>query len=162
MKALTLAALLLFAQPQSQSANGGWHHDATEDAILAKKGDRFTLVGKYVKSPSVETSVPSLVVNCIDGKANGTFVYVGAVVTEFPVSARLDDKVHVLSIGSISTNGQAIFFERGTFNKILNSKHIVLAASEYLGGSVVMEFENADASQIFAACSKDRFIKPKK
>lgn len=133
-------------------------------------------------SKAAELTSPLMVIRCAPGRfafghARGKFlegyVVVGGVVDSnmqgvregLNVQFRLDDRKLQAGQWSHSTDFSALFFSDMTFNNLLYGHllphkentgpqvyKVVIGASEFLGGEVVMQFDMPDATEVADAC----------
>ena len=147
-----------------------WQHTRDDDPLHNKVYDRLILDGKYLTPPrSVARGfVPSIVVECADGKVEQNYITIGAVATlrgrGQPIFAdlldsRIDGKRGAIAAIGIATDGTGVFFTRVDLKSILRAHEVIVGVYEYLGVQIVLQFIMPDPTPVYTACGRDRLLK---
>jgi hypothetical protein len=137
-----------------------------DDPLHAKVHDSFTLNGVYLTPPRLSTGTPSIVVKCMGGKVEQSYLNVHAVVVRHEgyqpegLEVRMDGKSdgHFL-VDAISTDGEGLYFTRLDLKEMLYAKKVIVGVNEYLGPQVVMQFDIPDPSPVMEKCGEDKILK---
>ena len=181
---LKLIAMLLCAATSTihgqDAAAPEWAHTKESNPLYGKSFDRFTLVGKYFKAPSINADEkPKLTIGCIGGKLAAAEFFTGALVRpsgtlsllnrvpQAEVEMRIDEKKTNKIWLEISNNGKTLFFDKIQLIQFLTgkmlghpsnsgslSRHLVLGVVEEAENQVIAEFEMPrNATEMSQACS---------
>jgi hypothetical protein len=161
---------------------GGWQKDEKTDALRETHYLQFSLPGRFLRPPrQPDPPPPKLVLQCLPGEhsvgnhlfANGkrlaSYLFVGPVLdshlTGLVVQYRLDGGKVETERWGISTDFSSTFFDGTTLNNLIyghaiahkeNSnapvRKLVIAADEFIGGEVVMQFDLPDPDPMAEAC----------
>ena len=176
---LVLASLGFSAMAPQQ--HPVWRQSPRTDSVRGITYTRFTLTGKFVKSPP-EGDVanrPAFVLDCIPGKGShphkgrfmagnllvGTGLKVEYVEPEeihgtsyFPmisIQYRLDDAKEEQEKWSPGTDKTSASIPVGSLKKILRAHSVELTAADDHGSPVVMQFEIPDPTPVEQGCGVD-------
>jgi hypothetical protein len=149
-----------------------WQFVKNDDPLHNKISDVLVLDGKYVTPPRTVAHgfVPSIVVECSNGKVERNYIVVGTVITlkgrGQPIFAdlldsRVDGKKGAIAATGAATDGTGVFFTRVDLKTILKAREVMVGVYEYLGSQVVMQFDMPDPAPVYAACGRDRILKKK-
>jgi len=173
---LTAAAVVL-----SQSPGTVWNKEERTDALRGTHYLQFVLTGHFLTPPRQADSPPRLVVQCLPGEhsagyhifRNGLYVasylIVGPVLdsqlTGLTVQYRLDDGKIQTERWGISTDFSSAFFPVATLNNLLYGhamahtegssapvRKLVVAANEFVGGEIVIQFDMPEPDSVAEAC----------
>lgn len=178
---LVLALLGLSAmRPQLPSSAHVWRQTPRTDAASSTASTRFTLVGKFLKSPEGDISNrPAMVVDCIPGKgsdhAKGRFVAASLLIginlkieyvepeeihgtSYYPkvsVRYRINDAKDEEEKWSPGTDKTSVSIPKDWLKKILRAQTVDTTASDEHGSQIVMKFDLPDPALVEAACNVD-------
>jgi hypothetical protein len=169
-----------FAQsaPQQPASAHGWRQSQKTDDVRAITYTRFTLVGKFPKSPQdVISDRPTLTVDCIPGKdaSKGRFlagnllvgttlkiVYVEpeeihgtSYYPKVAVRYRTDEAKEEEEKWSPGTEKTSVSIPKDALKKILRARTAAITADDSRGSPVAMQFDMPDPTLIEAACDVD-------
>ena len=176
---LTLASLGFSAMAPQQPPV--WRQSQKSDAARAITYTRFTLTGKFVKSPSEGDAAnrPAFVLDCIPGKGShphkgrflagnflvGTGLKIDYVEPEeihgtsyFPmvsIQYRLDDAKEEREKWSAGTDKTSASIPAGWLKKMLRAHSVELTAADDHGSPLVMRFDIPDPTPVEQGCGMD-------
>jgi len=175
MKTGTLASLLLASVVVA--APPGWQYSKSENPLDGKQFDEFTLVGQYLRAPSVSgRNPPELRVHCAKGKFAGGEFDLGAVAQhsgtkslkgawQAQVDMRLDERKKEQDFWEYSNDQQTLFFDGRQLDHLMTGKllghpmkdplvkRVILGVIEALGNEVIVQFDMpADQTEMISAC----------
>ena len=176
---LALASLTFSAtSPQQGSSSQGWKQTERTDAVRGKY-TRFTLVGKFVKSPQGDdgSNRPAMVVDCSTyNRSHRSKFWRGSLVVGDPlkidwvepeqievmsyypkvaVAYRLNDGKEDKENWTPGTNKTSASFPKSSLQKILRAQTLELTAEDNHGLQVVMQFDMPDPTQVEQTCDVD-------
>jgi hypothetical protein len=175
---LVLASVTFSARSaQQQSSSPGWHETQKTDAFRGTY-TRFTLVGKFVKSPESDTSSrPAMLVDCSTYNRShrskfwrGTLVVGDPLkidwvepeeihgISYFPkvaVQYRLNDGKEEKENWTPGIDNTSASFSKGSFEKMLRAQTVQITAEDNHGSQVVMQFDMPDPTPVKQACDVD-------
>jgi hypothetical protein len=176
---LALASLTFSAtSPQQRSTSQGWKQTERTDAVRGKY-TRFTLVGKFVKSPQGDDAAnrPAMVVDCSTyNRSHRSKFWRGSLVVGDPlkidwvepeqievmsyypkvaVSYRLNDGKEDKENWTPGTNKTSASFPQSSLQKILRARTVELTAEDNHGLQVAMQFDMPDPTQVEQSCDVD-------
>ena len=176
---LAMASLGFTAMaPQQPSV---WKQSQKTDAAAGTTSTRFTMAGKFLKSPQGDVpNRPALVLDCAPGRGShphkgrllSANLLVGAALkivyvepeeihgtSYFPkvsISYRLDDANKAeLEKWSSGTEKASASIPAGALKKLLRAHSVEITASDDHGSPVVMQFDMPDPTPVEAACGVD-------
>jgi hypothetical protein len=178
---LTFASSVFSAMPaQLPSPAHVWRQSQRTDAAAGTTYTRFTLVGKFLKTPEGDVSNrPALVVDCIPGKgsgrAKGKFESASLLVgtnlkidyvepveihgtSYYPkvsVRYRMDDAKDEEEKWSPGTDKASASVPKDSFKKILRTQSVDITAADDHGSQIVMKFDMPDPTPVEGACNVD-------
>lgn len=178
---LALASLGLSATPlQLPSSAHLWRQSQRTDAASGTASTRFTLVGKFLKSPEGDISNrPAMVVDCIPGKASdhakGRFVAASLLIginlkidyvepeeihgtSYYPkvsVRYRINDTKDEEEKWSPGTDKTSVSIPKDWLKKILRAQTVDTTANDEHGSQITMKFDLPDPALVEAACNVD-------
>jgi hypothetical protein len=163
--------------PQEPSV---WRQSQKTDAVSATTYTRFTLAGKFLKSPHGDVpNRPAFVLDCVPGKGSyrrkGRFLarnlLVGATLkivyvepeeihgtSYYPkvsVRYRMDNAKEELEQWSAGTEKTSASIPVGSLKKMLRAHTVEITADDDRGLPVVMEFDMPDPTPVEAGCDVD-------
>ena len=175
-----------FAQPAAKlpASPNGWQQSQKTDTARAFSYTRFTLVGKFVKSPQVKSpqdvaEIPALTVDCIPGEeshsAKGRFLAANLLVgstlkvvyvepeeirgtSYFPKAAvryRADGAGEEEEKWSPGTEKTSASIPKDALKKFLRARTVAIMADADRGSQIAMQFDMPDAAPVEAACNVD-------
>jgi hypothetical protein len=164
--------------PQQQSPLQTWKQTEKTDAFRGKY-TRFTLVGKFLKSPKGDDASkrPAVVVDCSpDNRSHKSKFWRGNLVVGDPLKIewvepeqievmsyypkvavvyRLNDGKQDKENWTPGTNKTSASFPKSSFEKILRAQTLELNAEDNLGLQVVMQFDMPDPTPVEQTCDVD-------
>jgi hypothetical protein len=163
--------------PQKQSSSRGWKQTQRTDTVRGAY-TRFTLVGKFVKSPQSDTSNrPAMVVDCSTyNRSHRSKFWRGSLVVGDPLKIdwvepeqievmsyypkvavvyRLNDGKEDKENWTPGTNKTSASFPKSSFEKILRAQTLELTADDNRGSEVVMQFDMPDPTPVEQTCEVD-------
>jgi hypothetical protein len=178
---LALAPLGFSATPlQLPSSAHVWRQSQRTDTASGTASTRFTLVGKFLKSPEGDISNrPAMVVDCIPGKASdhtkGRFVAASLLIginlkieyvepeeihgtSYYPkvsVRYRINDTKDEEEKWSPGTDKTSVSIPKDSLKKILRAQTVDTTANDEHGSQIVMKFDLPDPASVEAACNVD-------
>jgi hypothetical protein len=178
---LALASFGLSATPpQLPSSAHVWRQTQRTDAASGTASTRFTVVGKFLKSPEGDISNrPAMVVDCIPGKASdrtkGRFLAASLLIginlkidyvepeeihgtSYYPkvsVRYRINDTKDEEEEWSPGTDKASVSIPKGSLKKILRAQTVDTTAKDEHGSQIVMKFDLPDPASVEAACNVD-------
>jgi hypothetical protein len=159
MKAMMclIVPFILLAFPGAGYAQ--WVKSGSKDAFTDKQFQTFVLAGKFVDSPPAKLlqARPYLSISCSGGKFAGAALSPGTQLRADSgvVNARVDDGKSFRWIGAVNEDfSKVIFLFKSDMKRILTGHKLLLGTFEYPAGSVLMECDIPDSSEVFAACGK--------
>jgi hypothetical protein len=158
-----------------------WKESQKTDAAAGTTSTRFTLAGRFLKSPQgdVPNNRPALVLECAPGRGShphkGRLLYanllVGAALkivyvepeeihgtSYFPkvsIGYRLDTAKEEIEKWSSGTEKASASIPAGALKKMLRAHTVEITASDDHGSPVVMQFDMPDPTPVEAACGVD-------
>ena len=182
---LALASFGLSATPpQLPSSAHVWRQTQRTDAASGTASTRFTLVGKFLKSPEGDVSNrPAMVVDCIPGKASehtkGRFVAASLLIginlkidyvepaeihgtSYYPkvsLRYRINDTKDEEKKWSPGTDKTSTSIPKDSLKKILRAQTVDITANDEHGSQIVMKFDIPDPTPVEAACNVDEHEK---
>ena len=149
-----------------------WYASEKVDLLTDVKSTEFTLVGKFIKPPIRGVGVPRLVVQCDHGSGSrsgrraASYLVVSAVLQSTSVNFRIDDgKPQTGFNWKLSSDLSSAFFDAPDLTEFLYGhmfKHkidagkpvhkLVIVMTEYAAGSVAMQFDMPDPTEVAKAC----------
>ena len=174
-----------FAQPAAKplASSNGWQQSQKTDTARAFSYTRFTLVGKFVKSPQVKSpqdvaEIPALTVDCIPGEeshsAKGRLLAANLLVgstlkvvyvepeeirgtSYFPkVAVRYrTDGAEEEEKWSPSTEKTSASIPKDALKKFLRARTVAITADADGGSQIALQFDMPDAAPVEAACNVD-------
>jgi hypothetical protein len=151
-----ILGLISVAVPSASDAQ--WVKSGSKDAFTDKQFQTFVLEGKFVDPPAKPVHAhPYVSISCSGGKFAGAILSPGAQLKSESgvVNARVDDGKTFRWIGAVSEDFSKVIFPFKTdLKRILTGRKVLLGAFEYPAGSILMEFDIPDSSEVFAACGK--------
>jgi len=157
-----------------------WRQSLKTDAAGETTYTRFTLAGKFLKSPQGDVpNRPSFVLDCVPGKAShrrrGRFlarnllvgitlkiVYVEpeeihgtSYYPKVSVRYRIDNAKEELEKWSAGTEKTSASIPAGSLKKMLRAHTVEIAADDDRGLPVVMQFDMPDPTPVEAGCAVD-------
>jgi hypothetical protein len=176
--ALVSVAFAAIAQQQSSSVRK-WQQSQKTDAVRGTPYARFTLMGKFLRSPSEASNDPALAVDCVPSKvshkAEGKFVAGNLIVgvslkidyvepeeihgtsyyQKVSVRYRFDDGKEEGEKWTPGTDKTSASFSKDLLEKILRAHTVEITAQDAGGSQVVMQFEMPDPAPVEEACDVD-------
>jgi hypothetical protein len=173
---------LLLALCLASQCVGQWQREERTDAFRGTKFTEFKLEGRFLTPPrSASLISPALVIQCLPGEHSvgyhvvtggkflTAFLFVGPVMdsqlTALAVQFRLDDGKVQTEAWTVSKDFSSAFFPETTLNTLLYghflphkegtgppTKTVKIAADQFVGGEVVMQFEMPDPTPLAEAC----------
>jgi hypothetical protein len=150
--------IMLAVLPSAISAQ--WVKRTSKGASTDKQTQTFVLRGTFVTAPAKPLHArPSLSISCRAGE----FVWATLYGVHFGpdsgvVNASVDDGKSFSWIGGLDGyHGdwlEIVFLYKSELKTILAGHKLLLSTSEYPAGTILMEFEIPDSSEVFAACGK--------
>jgi hypothetical protein len=163
--------------PQQASA---WRPSQKTDAAGGTTYTRFTLAGRFLKSPRVDVpNRPALVLDCVPGeeshRAKGRFLagnlLVGTTLKilyvepeeihgtsyyqKIAIRYRIDDAKEELEKWSPGTEKASVSMPVPSLKKMLRARTIEITADDDRGSPVVMQFDMPDPTPVEAGCGVD-------
>jgi hypothetical protein len=155
---------------QQQSSSPEWRQTQRTDDVRGAY-TRFTLVGKFLKSPEGDTANrPALVVDCSSYNRShrskfwrgnlvvgdplkidwveGGFLYFPKVAVEY----RLNDGKEEKENWTPGTDQTSASFSKGSFEKMLRAQTVEITAEDNHGSQVVMQFDMPDPTPVEQSC----------
>ena len=175
---LALTSLAFSATSPQQASSQGWKQTERTDAVRGKYA-RFTLVGKFVKSPQGDdaSNRPAMVVDCSSyNRSHRSKFWRGSLVVGDPlkidwvepeqievmsyypkvaVAYRLNDGKEDKENWTPGTNKTSASFPKTSLQKILRAQTLELTAEDNHGLQVVMQFDMPDPTQVEQTCDVD-------
>jgi hypothetical protein len=176
---LALASVALPAKTlQPQSSSQGWKLTQKTDAIHDAY-TRFTLVGKFLKSPQGDdtSNRPAMVVDCSSyNRSHKSKFWRGSLAVGDPLKIdwvepeqievtsyypkvavvyRLNDGKEDKENWTPGTNKTSASFPKSSLQKILRARTLELTAEDNHGLHVVMQFDMPDPTQVEQTCDVD-------
>ena len=175
---LALASLAFSTtSPQPQSTSQEWKQTQRTDAIRGTY-TRFTLVGKFIKSPEGDTSNrPAMVVDCSTyNRSHRSKFWRGNLVVGDPLKIdwvepeqievmsyypkvavvyRLNDGKTEKENWTPGTDKKSASFPQSSFKKILRAQTLELTAIDNRGSQVTMQFDMPDPTLVEQTCDVD-------
>lgn len=176
---LALASLAFSAtSPQQGSSSQGWRQTERTDAVRGKY-TRFTLVGKFVKSPQGDdaSNRPAMVVDCSTyNRSHRSKFWRGSLVVGDPLKIdwvepeqievmsyypkaavvyRLNDGKTDKENWTPGTDKKSASFPQSSFEKILRAQTLEITADDNRGSQVVMQFDLPDPTPVEQSCDVD-------
>jgi hypothetical protein len=174
-------ALASFAFSTMASQQPSWRQSQKTDAAAGTTNTRFTLAGKFLKSPQgdVSNNRPALVLDCAPGRGShphkgrllvgnllvGTALKIIYVEPEeihgtsyfqkISVRYRLDGAKEETEKWSPGTEKASASIPGGSLKKILRGHSLEITAEDDHGLPVVMQFDMPDPGPVEAACGVD-------
>lgn len=166
------------ASPQQKISPQAWRQSEKTDAFRGKY-TRFTLVGKFLKSPKGDdaSNRPAMVVDCSpDNRSHKSKFWRGNLVVGDPLKIdwvepeqievmsyypkvavvyRLNDGKQDKENWTPGTNKTSASFPKSSFEKILRAQTLELNAEDNLGLQVVMQFDMPDPTPVERTCDVD-------
>jgi hypothetical protein len=177
---LSLASLAFSAiTPQQSSSPQGWRQSPKTDSARGTPYTRFTVAGKFLRSPSDVSNGPALAVDCIPGKvshkAEGKFVAGNLLVgtplkidyiepaeihgtsylQKVSVRYRFDDGKEEGEEWTPGTDKTSASFSKDMLKKMLRIHTVEITAKDADGSPIVMQFDMPDSSAVEEACDVD-------
>jgi hypothetical protein len=165
--------------PQQPSSVRKWQQSQRTDAVRGTPYTRFTLMGKFLRSPNDVSIGPALAVDCIPSKVShkaegkflagnllvGTALKIDYIEPEeingtsyFPkviVRYRLDEGKEEKEQWSPGTDKTSASFPKDLLEKMLRAHTFEITAGDDRGSQVVMQFDMPDPAPIEEACDVD-------
>ena len=161
---------------QQQSPSPEWRQSQRTDAFRGTY-TRFTLVGKFLKSPEGDTNRPALVVDCSSyNRSHRSQFWRGSLVVGDPlkidwvepeeihgtsyfpkvaVEYRLNDAKEEKENWTPGTDKTSASFSKGSFEKMLRARTVEITAEDNHGSQVVMQFDLSDPTLVKQSCDID-------
>ena len=165
----------------AQAPDAGWSKEEKTDALRDTHYLQIVLTGRFLTPPRQTSPDPKLVVQCLPGEhsvgdhvfTNGrylaSYLIVGPVLDSqlsgLTVQYRLDDGKIQTERWGISTDFSSAFFPSTTLNNLLYGHvmaqkegtnapihKVVIAADEFVGGEIVMQFDMPAPESVAEAC----------
>jgi hypothetical protein len=166
--------------PQLPPSAHVWRQTQRTDAASSTESTRFTLVGKFLKSPEGDISNrPAMVVDCIPGKASdhakGRFVAASLLIginlkidyvepeeihgtSYYPkvsVRYRINDTKDEEEKWSPGTDKTSASIPKDSLKKILRAQTVDITANDEHRSQIVVKFDLPDPTTVEAACNVD-------
>lgn len=175
---LALASLALSVRSQQQqSLSQGWKQSQLTDTVRGAY-TRFTLVGKFVKSPQGDASSrPAMVVDCSSyNRSHKSKFWRGSLVVGDPLKIdwvepeqievmsyypkvavvyRVNDGKEDRENWTPGTNKTSASFPKSSLQKILRTQTLELTAEDNHGLQVVIQFDMPDPTHVEQTCDVD-------
>lgn len=176
---LALASLAFSAaSPQQGASSQGWRQTERTDAVRGKY-TRFTLVGKFVKSPQGDdaSNRPAMIVDCSAyNRSHKSKFWRGSLVVGDPLKIdwvepeqievmsyypkvavvyRLNDGKEDKENWTPGTNKTSASFPKNSFERILRAQTLELTAEDNRGSQVIMQFDMPDSTPVERTCDVD-------
>ena len=176
---LALASVAFSAtSPQQGSSSQAWRQTERTDAVRGKYS-RFTLVGKFVKSPQGDdaSNRPAMVVDCSTyNRSRRSKFWRGSLVVGYPLKIdwvdpeqievmsyylkvafvyRLNDVKEDKENWTPGTNKTSASFPKSSFERILRAQTLELTAQDNRGSQVIMQFDMPDPTPVERTCDVD-------
>ena len=176
---LVLASLAFsMTSPQQQSPPQGWKQTQRTDTVRGAY-TRFTLVGKFLKSPQGDdaSNRPAMIVDCSTyNRSHRSKFWRGSLVVGDPLKIewvepeqievmsyypkvavvyRLNDGKEQKEDWTPGTAKTSASFPKSSFEKILRAQTLELTADDNHGSQVVMQFDLPDPTQVERTCDVD-------
>jgi hypothetical protein len=166
------------AGPQQQPSPQAWKETQRTDSIRGKY-TRFTLVGKFLKSPQADDASkrPAMVVDCSAyNRSHKSKFWRGSLVVGDPLKIdwvepeqievmsyypkvavvyRLNDGKEDKEDWTPGTDKTSASFPKSSFEKILRAKTLEITAEDNEGSQVIMQFEMPDPTSVERTCEVD-------
>jgi hypothetical protein len=162
---------------QQQSSSPEWRQTQRTDDVRGAY-TRFTLVGKFLKSPEGDTANrPALVVDCSSyNRSHRSKFWRGSLVVGDPlkidwvepeeihgisyfpkvaVEYRVNDGKEEKENWTPGTDKTSASFSKGSFEKMLRAQTVEITAEENHGSQVVMQFDMPDPTPVERTCDVD-------
>jgi hypothetical protein len=164
-------------KPQQQSSSPEWRQTQRTDDVRGAY-TRFTLAGKFLKSPEGDTANrPALVVDCSSyNRSHRSKFWRGSLVVGDPlkidwvepeeihgisyfpkvaVEYRLNDGKEEKENWTPGTDKTSASFSKGSFEKMLRAQTVEITAEDNHGSQVVMQFDMPDPTPVERTCDVD-------
>jgi hypothetical protein len=166
--------------PQLPSSAHLWRQTQRTDAPSGTASTRFTLVGKFLKSPEGDISNrPAMVVDCVPGKASdhnkGRFVAASLLIgtnlkidyvepaeihgtSYYPkvsVRYRINDAKDEEEKWSPAADKASASIPKDWLKKIVRAQTVDITVADEHGSQIVMKFDMPDPVSVEAACNVD-------
>jgi hypothetical protein len=136
-----------------------WEREEKTDPLRGTSQTQFTLRGKYLQAPRIQANrEPLIVVRCAGGRFADAYIRAEAILDAEPqigvlVKYRIDDGSKLIAqFWPRSTDFQAVFFKSNVLATFLAAHKIVVEVSEYLGSTVVMQFDVPSGVEVAESC----------
>jgi hypothetical protein len=174
---LALASIAFSGTKPQQSSSPEWRQTQRTDDVRGAY-TRFTLVGKFLKSPEGDTANrPALVVDCSSyNRSHRSKFWRGNMVVGDPlkidwvepeeihgisyfpkvaVEYRLNDGKEEKENWTPGTEKTSASFSKGSFEKMLRAQTVEITAEDNHGSQVVMQFYMPDPTPVEQSCDVD-------
>jgi hypothetical protein len=171
---LALASIAFSGSKPQQQSSSPWRQTQRTDDYRGVY-TRFTLVGKFLKSPEADTTNrPTMVVDCSSyNRSHRSKFWRGSLVVGYPlkidwvepeeihgisyfpkvaVEYRLNDGKEEKENWTPGTDKTSASFSKGSFEKMLRAQTVQITADDNHGLRVVMQFDMPDPTPVEQAC----------